>query len=387
MYLDRMIRSYKLLAIIFFLPFQILFGQTSIDTAIQRIMNENQVVGLSVAVVKKDKIIFSKAYGYKDLENKTALSSSDLFRIASISKSFSATSIMQLVEQKKINVDQDVSELIGFKVRNPKFPDRIITLRSLLSHLSSINDSQGYFSLDAINPEKNPNWAKCYNDYEPGSKWQYCNLNFNMIGTIIERVSGERFDQYVRHHILEPLGLYGGYAVDSLDRSRLANIYEFNTDSSKYILSTGAYNPRSEEIAAYTMGYSAPIFSPTGGMKISAPDLAKYMIMHKNKGKYTGGRIISKKSASLMQTPASSLEQYGFALGQDQNLIPGKIMTGHTGSAYGLFSAMYFDPKENFGLVIICNGTRGGGYVDGFQPTIRKTANALYTYVISGLAN
>ena len=168
-----MIRSYTLIAIIFFLPYNILIGQTSLDTAIQRIMKDNQVVGLSVAVVKKDKIIFSSAYGYKDLENKTVLSSSDLFRIASISKSFSATSIMQLVEQKKINVDQDVSELIGFKVRNPKYPDKIITLRLLLSHLSSINDSQGYFSLDAINPDKNPNWAKCYTDYEPGSKWQY----------------------------------------------------------------------------------------------------------------------------------------------------------------------------------------------------------------------
>lgn len=355
-----------------------LTAQSALDTAIERIMNENQVVGLSVAVVKKDKIIFSSAYGYKDLVTKTKLSSTDIFRIASISKSFSATSIMQLVEQKKIDLDQDVSELIGFTVRNPKYPEKVITVRLLLSHLSSLNDSEGYFSLDAINPAKNPNWAKCYNDYEPGTKWQYCNLNFNMIGTIIERVSGERFDLYIRHHILDPLGLYGGYAVDSLDRSRFANIYEYNTDSSKYILSTGAYNPRSEEIANYTMGYSTPVFSPTGGMKISAIDLAKYMIMHKNKGKYKSGRIISKKSAALMQTPASSIEPYGFALEQSDKLIPGHMMTGHTGSAYGLFSAMFFDPKKDFGIVIICNGTRGGGYVEGFQPTIRRTANKLF---------
>lgn len=357
-------------------------GQTSIDTAIQRIMNENQVVGISVAVVKKDNIIFSKAYGYKDLENKQPLSASDLFRIASISKSFSATAIMQLVEQGKIDLDQDVSELIGFKIRNPKFVDKMITVRLLLTHLSSINDSEGYFSLDYINPDKNPNWAKCYNDYEPGSNWQYCNLNFNMIGTIIERVSGQRFDQYIRHQILEPLGLYGGYAVDSLDGSRLAKIYDYNTDSAKYIVSSGAYNPRSEEIAAYTMGYSTPVFSPTGGMKINATDLAKYMIMHKNQGKYKGGHIISKKSATLMQTPATSIEPYGFALEQSDKLIPGKLMTGHTGSAYGLFSAMFFDPKEDFGIVIITNGTRGGGYVDGFQSTIRKTANALYNNIV-----
>ena len=78
------------------------------------------------------------------------------FRIASISKSFSATSIMQLVEAKKLSLDDDVSKLVGFKVRNPRFPKTVITLRMILSHRSSINDSQGYFTLDAINPAKNP---------------------------------------------------------------------------------------------------------------------------------------------------------------------------------------------------------------------------------------
>lgn len=370
-----------MLAFVLLIPC-VIMAQTALDSAIQRIMKENQVVGLSVAVVKKDKILFSAAYGYKDLEQKTPLAATDLFRIASISKSFAATSIMQLVEQKKLALDQDVSDLIGFRIRHPKFPEKIITVRLLLSHLSSINDKEGYFSLDAINPAKNPNWSNCYSAGEPGTKWDYCNLNYNIIGTIIERVSGERFDQYVRHHILEPLSLYGGYAVDSLDRSRLANIYEYNTDSSRYVLSTGAYNPKRAEIANYTMGYSTPVFSPTGGMKINAIDLAKYMIMHKNKGKANGKRILSKKSAEIMQMPASPLEPYGFALEQSDKLIPGKTMTGHTGSAYGLFSSMFFDPKENFGLVIITNGTRGGGYVDGFQSTIRKTANALYEHLL-----
>jgi CubicO group peptidase (beta-lactamase class C family) len=92
---------------------------------------------------------------------------------------------MQLVEADKIDLDQDVSELFGFKIRNPKFPETIITLRLMLSHLSSINDSQGYFTLDSINPAKSDNWFKCYNNYEPGKGYNYCNLNFNMIGTII----------------------------------------------------------------------------------------------------------------------------------------------------------------------------------------------------------
>lgn len=377
--MTSIIRSILLTLLLF--PNSVVLAQSAIDTAIQRIMQEHRVVGLSIAVVKKNDIVFSTAYGYNNLQLKTPLSTENIFRIASISKSFSATSIMQLVEQKKIGLDQDVSELIGFPVRHPKFPSTIITVKMLLSHTSSINDTQGYFSLDAINPTQNPDWAKSFNAYEPGKGWQYCNLNFNMIGTIIERVSGERFDLYVRRHVLEPLGLYGGYAVDSLDRSKLANLYEYNSDSARFVISEGAYNPRSAEIAAYRMGYSTPLFSPTGGMKISAADLARYMTMHKNKGKYKGVRIISKKSAALMQTPVSTYEPYGLALEQTDKMIPGKLLTGHTGVAYGLFSAMFFDPKENYGIVVICNGTRAG-HVGGYNNTVKQVVNALYQYVV-----
>lgn len=351
------------------------------EAGIRKIMEEAPVTGLSVAVVKNNRIIYTHAFGVKERETNTPLTTDCLFRIASISKSFSATSIMQLVENKKISLDDDVSDLMGFNVRNPKFPETVITLRLLLSHLSSINDRQGYFTLDAINPAKNPDWAKCYNEYEPGKGYQYCNLNFNMVGTIIEKYSGERFDQYIKHHILDPLGLYGGYCVDSLDKSRFASIYEYNGDSARFFLSPGAYNPRSAEIAAYTMGYSTPVFSPTGGMKISAPDLARYMMMHMNMGKNKGKRIISKKSARAMQTAYSDKEGYGFAIMNSDKLIPGKHMTGHTGSAYGLYSAMFFNPKEKFGIVVISNGC-DIKYSEGFNTVIRKVVNVLYETLV-----
>ena len=349
--------------------------------AIQQIMQENPVMGVSVAVVKNNKIVYAQSFGLKDAETNTPLNNENIFRIASISKSFSATAIMQLLEANKLSLDQDVGELLGFKVRNPKFPETVITLRLMLSHLSSINDDQGYFSLDSINPAKSANWDKCYNNYEPGKGYMYCNLNFNMIGTIIEKVSGERFDAYIQNHILKPLQLYGGYYVNDLDKTRFANIYEYRTDSAKFILSPNAYAARSTEIAAYQMGYSSPIFSPTGGMKISATDLATYMMMHANYGKYNGVRLISKNSALQMQTPLSDNRSYGFAIETTSKLIEGKKMVGHTGSAYGLFSAMFFNPEEKFGIVVISNGCHPG-YSNGFNTVIRKTMNALYDNLI-----
>jgi CubicO group peptidase (beta-lactamase class C family) len=339
-------------------------------------------MGLSVAVVKNNKIIYTHSFGLKDAETNAALTDDNIFRIASISKSFSATAIMQLVEDKKVNLDQDVSELVGFKIRNPKFPETIITLRLMLSHLSSINDSQGYFSLDSINPQKSVNWYKCYNNYEPGKGYEYCNLNYNMIGTIIEKVSSERFDTYIQKHILEPLSLYGGYYVNGLDKTKFATIYEYQPDVSKFVMSPNAYAPRTAEIAAYEMGYSTPIFSPTGGMKISAKDLATYMMMHANYGKYNGVRIISKKSSIEMQTPMSTNRNYGFAIETTNKLIDGKIMVGHTGSAYGLYSAMFFNTEEKFGIVVISNGCHPA-YNNGFNAVIRKTVNALYENLIA----
>ena len=347
------------------------------EQGLGQIMKDNKVVGFSVAVVKHHKIIYTHSFGMQDIEKNIPLTDNAIFRIASISKSFSATSIMQLVEANKLSLDDDFSKLIGFKVRNPKFPETVITLRMILSHTSSVNDSQGYFTLDVINPTKNPNWAKCYSDYEPGKGYAYCNLNFNMTGAVIEKISGERFDQYVKHHILDPLGLYGGYCVDSLDKTRFATLYEYNKDSAKFIAASAAYNPRSEEIKNHVLGETTPIFSPTGGMKISATDLAKYMIMHSRHGKYKGGRIISKNSSIQMQTKLSDDEGYGLALETTDKLIPGETMCGHTGSAYGLYSAMFFNAKKKFGIVVICNGC-GPAYDTGFNTVIKSAVNSLY---------
>lgn len=369
------------LSLVLFISVNSIAQVENVDSAIQQILKEEKVVGLSIAVVKNNKIIYTSSFGKSNLESGAPLNNKNIFRIASISKSFSATAIMQLIESGKLDLDEDVSNLVGFPIRHPKYPETIITLRLLMSHMSSINDSEGYFSLDNINPAKNPNWQKCYNDYEPGKGYQYCNLNFNMIGTIIERTSGERFDQYIKHHILDPLGLYGGYCVDSLDKSKFANIYDYNADSAKFILSPNAYAPRSEEIIRYNMGYSTPIFSPTGGMKISATDLAKYMTMHMNYGVYKNGRIITRKSAKQMQTPYSNVENYGFALESTNTMIDGVQLIGHTGSAYGLFSAMFFDPKKKFGIVVISNGC-DPSYSSGYNKVIKRTMNILYDLMI-----
>ena len=349
------------------------------ERRIDSVMQRYDMPGLSVAVVKKGRIIYAHSFGVKNKETGQRLANNDIFRIASISKSFSATSIMQLAEAKKLSLDDDVSKPIGFTVRNPNFPDKVITVRMLLSHTSGINDSQGYFTLDVINPAKNPDAARCYNNYAPGQDYQYCNLNFNLAGTIVERVSGQRFDYYIKTHILDPLGLYGGFNVSALDSNRFVTLYEYDSATNKLNADPEAYNPRAGQISNYVMGYSTPVFSPAGGMKISATDLAKYMTMHLYKGRYKRIRIISRKSAVIMQTPVS--HDYGLAIETTNKLIPGITLKGHTGSAYGLSSMMYFQPRKKFGIVAITNGSNVINDSDVNMP-LKAILNILYEEMI-----
>jgi CubicO group peptidase (beta-lactamase class C family) len=350
------------------------------DQELQALADELKTVGLAVAVVKKGEIVYARNFGWQDVEKQIPLSDNSIFRIASISKSFSATAIMQLVEQKKLSLDDDVSKLIGFTVRNPNYPDKVITLRMLMSHTSSVGDRNGYFTLDVINPAKNPDWAKCFNNYQPGSQYEYCNLNYNITGTIIERTSGERFDTYIRKHIIKPLGLYAGHNVDSLDANRFATLYAYDSVVG-FKPEPQAYASRGEEIKNYVAGYSTPIFSPTGGIKIGAQDLARYMAMHMNFGTYQGKKIISRKSAKIMQRVIAKDAGYGLAISTVDTIIPEVTLRGHTGSAYGLYSAMFFNPKKKYGFVVITNGCLPDAQ-PGMRSVQKKSMLILYNNLI-----
>src|SRR3546814_7680355 len=112
---------------------------------------------------------------------------------------------------------------------------------------------------------------------------------------------------------------------------RFATLYTYNADSTRFIASPAAYRSPAASLKVYQLGYSAPVFSPTGGMKISAADLAKYMTMHMNYGVLGHIRILSEESARTMQTSVPAGKGYALALRTKDDLISGKIMKGHTG--------------------------------------------------------
>jgi CubicO group peptidase (beta-lactamase class C family) len=348
------------------------YAQTgiSLEAELQGVIDKYQAVGLSVAVVKDNKIVYTRSFGYNPNYNDTtlrlAIPSNGIYVIQSISKSFISTAIMQLVENDKISLDDDVNKYLDFNLRNPKYPDVPITVRMLLSHRSTINDKHYGWNLDQINPEKGNKWKECYNDYKPGTSFSYCNLNYNLLGAIIEQVTGERFYDFIDEHIIKPMGLYASFNLTKIDSTRLVRAYEYDRTSKKqkkdpYIYNYQFYKEKSED---YQLGSSSTAcFSPSGGMKISTTDLAKYMIMHMNYGEYNGVRIISRESEIEMrkpqgddESPDSYFSQYGLSFSRWDRIVEGESFVGITGGAHGIHSAMYFNPDKKYGFVVICNG-------------------------------
>ena len=352
-------------------------------------MEEHDVTAMNIAVVKGDEVIYSNALGLKNRETGEAVAIDDLFRIASISKSFSGVSTMQLVEAGKLSLDDDVSDLVGFTVRNPRFPDVPITVRMLLSHTSSVVDNNKVSYKRSFDGTLIPGTADadtilcCYSTYKPGAHYQYSNRGINLLGAVIEKVSGERFDNYVLNHILRPLGIEpAGYNVDSLDRNRFCTLYAVK--NGKFTAQPGAYE-RLKLYDGYRLGIDTPAFSPAGGMKITILGLAEWMMTLKRGGLGRNGvRILSEASVEQMfrkATPASCKTNYGFTLLTSSKLL-GFPMRGHGGSAYGLKSTLSYSVEKDFGIVVFCSSTDGQNNDMGSIAAYGDAAQVLYDALI-----
>jgi CubicO group peptidase (beta-lactamase class C family) len=378
-----------LMAMILLGSLQALNGQ--MQQAVEDIRNRYDLMGLSVVTVTDGKISGTFHAGLRDYERNLPVDDSTKFRIASISKLVMTTAMMKLYDKKLFKLDDDVSKYLGFTLRNPNHPDRPITIRMLLSHTSSINDGSRYedFLMANYRNVSNPldfsqlllpgglyytedMWRK----EPPGEYFIYCNANFGLAGTIIEKISGQNFDTFMRENLFDPLGITGSYTVEGVeDINNLAVIYRNEegrwtpqTDDLKGTLSS----PR--DFSGYKTGTNAAIFSPQGGLRISAPELARVMMLHLDNGVYDGKRIVSKKSIKLMHTPqwtwngsngdpmVGPEKSWGLSVSiitgtASADLINGKAeMMGHGGDAYGLISKFYFDPDTKSGLILITNG-------------------------------
>ncbi|MBQ3450698.1 MAG: serine hydrolase [Selenomonadaceae bacterium] len=322
-----------------------------------------QVVGLGVMAFKGGKEIYSYFGGRRHINPDKKMTRTTLLRAASVSKMFTVFSIMQLVEQGKINLHDDASKYLGFELRNPNFPSAPITLEMLACHTSSLRDGENY----TLPPQN-------FSATEPGKFFRYCNLNYSILGTIIERVTGERFDIYQRNHILKQLEIGGGYVVSNFDAktfNRLGTIYRTNAAQ----IDDYKFRPRSN-FSRYKIGTNATIFAPQGGLRLSFEDLGKTLQMLMNRGEFRGRRVLSEKSFDAIISPhwiydgtngdtyGGVMENYGLGTYKIGGASRARLcrnfevdLIGHSGEAYGLISGLYFIPNTRDGVIFMINGT------------------------------
>ena len=395
--------------------------KVAIDPAaedLNAILTDPGVTGYAVMAFKDGKLAYQRTGGDRFLDPTEAAKNLPMemdtrFRTASISKTFATIGAMRLVEQGKLDLDADVSDYLGFQLRNPNYPDKVITTRMLLSHSSSIQDGSVYtiapeYSIkEFFTPEgKYWNGGEHFEnsadgvDRSPGNWMHYSNLGFGVVGTIIERISGQRFDVYMKENVLEPTGLKASYnpghftADEIKDMAVLYQVLEENgplvaqiddyrgqvQDPNKVLIT----NPELQDeitlvsMENYEIGTNATLFSPQGGLRISAEETQVLIEMFLNDGKVGDKQILTKESVDEMfkaqfsydpakenaNTYAGLLNYYGLGIWHMSGEYPGdslvkdrKIyLAGHFGEAYGLLAGFFIDRETGDGIYYCMTG-------------------------------
>ncbi len=378
---------------------------------------ERPLASLSVLAIKGGEVVYQNQFGHRYIDNanpaKNLPANADtLYRIASISKLVTAIAVMRLVEAGTLSLDTDVSQYLGWSLRNPHFPDLPITLRSLLTHTSSLRDDGGYYweyatpIRDVLVPGgrlygKGAMWAT---NAAPGQYFQYANLPWGVIGTVMERATGERFDRLMQRLVFTPLELRGGFHPADFaprDVSDTATLYRKRTeingrevwDSSP---ATGPWTAQVDDYrsdapmprakADYVIGSNGTAFGPQGACRLSAAGLAKLMRLFMGAGAVDGVRLLKPETVTQMlatqwrfdaSRPNGGTSEFGDAqqlfnewgLGNQHFLdISGRERgdrlvddggftgVGHLGDAWGLTAAFVFDPKTNDGVIFLVGG-------------------------------
>ncbi len=406
------------LSIILLLNSAIFAQTTGLDNQLHAIKINYEVVGMSVLIAKDSNIAFSKGYGLRDRVRNLPVNDSTIYRIASISKFITAATLMKLYEEGLFNLDDDVSSHLGFTLRNPAFPNDAITIRKVLSHTSSLRDGDGYsnflsatynnnpppllsdllvqggsyFSSDMFSPNRSPSSNYFY----------YANVNYGIVGTLIEKLSNKRFDIYCREKIFKPLEMTASFNINDLpDVNQVAVLYR--KLGNNWIAQADNYNglmPPPRDLSNYIIGTNGLIFGPQGGLRVSANDLAKFMVMIMNGGVYNSVRILADSTVSMILEPQwiytgsngnnyyGIFNTYGLGASRTNDLLPNETLYGHPGEAYGLISDLYFSKLKDYGIIFITNGgVWGYGTYSGWYNIEENIYQACYNYLDSLTTN
>jgi CubicO group peptidase (beta-lactamase class C family) len=350
-----------------------------IDAKIRLLMFAGYTPSLAACIIHNQSVVWSHGYGFYDFEGLKQPSNNTIYQVASVSKTMTATAILQLYEKGLFNLDDDVNEYLPFSLRNPHYPDISITFRMLLSHHSSLHDhnvsaAYEYFVGDypysyveeLLVPGGEAYHAEFWGNYPPGDGGNYSNLGFVVLGYLVELLSNQTLEQYCQQHIFIPLQMKNtSFEMDVLPVENLACSY----------LRIGRMYLKLPNVD-YTF------LDPCGGLLTTTDDLSHFLIAHMNKGKYQDVRILNETTIQMMHTiqyPESApyLGVLKFGLGW---LIFkeefGRITHGHDGDLTFSHARMRIYDNNTTAIIYLFN--KGVPLVQRVVPSLLESLSDVY---------
>ncbi|MGK0390326.1 MAG: CubicO group peptidase (beta-lactamase class C family) [Maribacter sp.] len=337
------------------------------DSFIQNEMNVKHIPGISVGVIKGQEVVWSGAYGYANIEDNIPVTTETLFTIASISKLFVATSILQLYENGLIDLDADINSYLDYDIVNPNFPNMPITARMLLEHKSSLKDpeSQIYnyqsigdygadispFIQNIITPTGN-NYQGWYFSSEdaPGTYQLYSNIGFTLLAVVLEHITDIPYHQYVKENIFEPLCMdNSSFFYEDVGIDNVAMPYDYVN---------GNYVP---------LGYYAIALYPSALIKTNVIELSRFLIAYTGRGAIDGYTLLENSSVDLLTPFDFNLDNLGWWNGTYWTFTfhaPNDEVWFHGGYMPGIRTRINYYPSDSTGIIILTNGEGQYGFIE-----------------------
>lgn len=331
------------------------------------------LTGLSIALVDDQKIVFSGGFGLDDKNSRKPATAKTVYRAGSISKLFTALSVMRLVEEGKLDLDEPVTTYLpDFSIVVPFEDCPPITLRQLMCHRSGlIREAPAGGYLDDSEPTIDATVASvapCVLTHRPNTTTKYSNLGVTVVGQAVARVSGMPFERFQRENVLGPMGLNSsGFALDGAMRERLSTSYMRVADGRGGFLEI--------ETPHFELGTI-----PAGNLYTRAEDLARFLSILFAGGMAGDERIINAETLEEMCTPQLIDDKEGFGLGFHVGQYREHRTIGHSGAVYGFSSSLVGLTEHKLGVIVLANQDIVGG-------TVRRVCNAAMDLLLEAKLN
>ena len=321
--------------------------KAQLEPIIKEVMAQADMPGFAIAVVEDQKIVYCAGFGLRSLNSKEPMSSSSLFHMASITKPFVATSLMQLWEQGKLDLDSTVVKYLPyFRLADPRYKQ--ITVRQMLSHISGMPDVRDYeWDKPQYDDGALERFVRSLGDRtliaEPGARMQYSNMAFEVLGDVIAKVSGMTFEDYVKRNILEPLGMNSStLLVKQADPALLTSPHVQNATYEVEVSKVFPYNR---------------MHSPSSTLYSNVLEMSRWAMANLNRGELDGKRILKASTYDLMWKPAG--EQFPqIGISWFLNKYKEHAVVTHSGGDTGFVSNLVLLPDKRIAVVMMSNYDR-----------------------------